>query len=81
MMSQEVAAVDAEGFHEQMPCPECGSSETVTYYYNEGFEELECAQCGFRSDRASVADLQCATGDVLERGQVDAVIPIRSIEA
>lgn len=81
MMSQEVATVDAEGFHEQTPCPECGSPETVTYYYSEGFEELECAQCGFRSDTQSVADLQRASGEVLERRQIDATVPIRSIEA
>lgn len=73
--------MDAEGFHEQTPCPECGSPETVTYYYNEGFEELECSQCGYRSDTQSVSDLQRASGEVLERAHVEVVVPMGRIEA
>lgn len=59
--------MDAEGFHEQTPCPDCGSLVTVTYYYNEGFTEIECQRCGYRSDAASLEDLQRAVGDLLER--------------
>ncbi|MBX3142413.1 MAG: YheV family putative metal-binding protein [Trueperaceae bacterium] len=73
--------MDAEGFHEQTPCPECGSPETVTYYYNEGFEELECSACGYRSDTQSVSDLQRESGEVLEHRHSGVTLPIRRIEA
>ncbi len=59
--------MDAEGFREQTPCPNCGSLETITYHYSEGFEELECGNCGYRSDSEALAELQRATGDLLER--------------
>lgn len=60
--------MDAEGFNEETPCPECGSVNTVTYRYVEGFSELECPNCGFRSDSQELADLTRYQGLVLERG-------------
>lgn len=59
--------MDAEGFHEETPCPECGSVTTVTYRYVEGFSELECPSCGYRSDAQELADLTRYQGSVLER--------------
>jgi len=59
--------VDAEGFHEDIPCPECGSVNTVTYRYVEGFTELECPACGYRSDAQEISDLTRYQGVVLER--------------
>lgn len=61
--------MDAEGFHEEVPCPECGSHDTVTYRYVEGFSELECPNCGYRSDSQELADLTRYQGAVLERGR------------
>lgn len=58
--------MDAEGFHEETPCPECGSVNTVTYRYVEGFSELECPACGYRSDSQELADLTRFQGLVLE---------------
>lgn len=60
--------MDAEGFNEQTPCPDCGSIDTVTYRYVEGFSELECRTCGYRSDSQELADLTRYQGSVLERG-------------
>lgn len=59
--------MDAEGFHEDVPCPECGSVNTVTYRYVEGFTELECQACGYRSDAEELSDLTRYQGAVLER--------------
>lgn len=60
--------MDAEGFNEEIPCPECGSVNTVTYRYVEGFSELECPNCGYRSDSQELAELTRFQGSVLERG-------------
>jgi len=84
--------LDAEGFHEQVPCPACGSTDTVTYRYVEGFSELECPKCGFRSDSQELADLTRFQGSVLERDHSrcdlddppsDALppVPIRALKA
>lgn len=59
--------MDAEGFHEDIPCPECGSLNTVSYRYVEGFTELECPACGYRSDAQEISDLTRYQGVVLER--------------
>lgn len=76
--------MDAEGFHEQTPCPNCGSSRTITFHYREGFEELECEACGYRSDAGEIAALTRFGGAVLEREapEDDSVpIPIRTLKA
>lgn len=58
--------MDAEGFHDEVPCPECGSLKTVTYRYVEGFSELECPTCGYRSDSQELADLTRYPGVLAE---------------
>ncbi|HET8985619.1 MAG TPA: hypothetical protein VFN03_07650 [Trueperaceae bacterium] len=59
--------MDAEGFNEETPCPECGSINTVTYRYVEGFSELECPTCGYRSDSQELTDLTRYQGSLAER--------------
>ncbi len=49
--------MDAEGRHDGVPCPRCGSVATITYLYVEGFEELECPTCGYVSDAAELEAL------------------------
>ena len=77
--------MDAEGFHEMTPCPRCGSRDTVTFHYREGFEELECGSCGFRSDAEEIASLTRFAGGVLERadqdGEQEIPVPIRTLKA
>lgn len=76
--------MDAEGFHEQTPCPSCGSRRTITFHYREGFEELECESCGYRSDAEEIAALTRYGGEVLERegSEGDRVpVPIRTLKA
>ncbi len=76
--------LDAEGFHEQTQCPDCGSRRTVTFHYVEGFEELECEACGYRSDAEEIAALTRYAGGVLERegdGASEVPIPIRTLKA
>lgn len=41
---------DAEGRLGGVPCPNCGDRGTITYGYTEGFDELECPNCGYTSD-------------------------------
>jgi len=57
--------MDAEGFKEGIPCPNCGSKQTITFYFAEGFTELECESCYFRSDWKDAARLQQDLGDLL----------------
>ncbi len=57
---------DAEGREEGEACPECGSEDTITFHYREGFTELECRACGYRSDAEELAALQRFSGDVLQ---------------
>jgi uncharacterized metal-binding protein (TIGR02443 family) len=57
---------DAEGSYEGTACPGCGRTNTVTYRYEEGFEELECLDCGFMSDQEELAALQRYDGELLE---------------
>lgn len=66
---------DAEGSHDGVPCPECGSDDTISWHYGEGFDELECRACGFRSDADDLADLERAAGDVLV-GDDDTTAPL-----
>ena len=75
--------MDAEGFHEHAPCPSCGSRRTVTFHYREGFEEIECEACGYRSDADEIAALTRYAGGVLERERDDEAtpVPIRTLKA
>lgn len=65
---------DAEGRHDSVPCPECGSTRTVSWHYREGFDELECRACGYRSDEEEIEALRREAADVL-RGDDDAPFP------
>ncbi len=76
--------MDAEGYLEQVPCPVCGSRNTVTYHYAEGFSELECPDCQYRSDADELAKLQHFVGDILEgEGPRSAPppIPVKGLKA
>lgn len=73
---------DAEGSFDEEPCPACGSHETVTYDYVEGFSELECRVCGFRSDQQELSELQRYSGDLLEdEGASPPPVPFKPIKA
>lgn len=73
---------DAEGRFDDETCPECGSEDTVTYSYSEGFEEVECRSCGYRSDREELSELQRYSGDLLEGKQKSPpAVPFKSIKA
>ncbi|MEX2534684.1 MAG: hypothetical protein WD273_03705 [Trueperaceae bacterium] len=73
---------DAEGSFDDEPCPACGSKNTITYRFDEGFNELECRVCGYRSDQEELSDLQRYSGDLLENeDSVPAPVPFKSIKA
>lgn len=58
--------------------------DTITYSYAEGFEELECHACGYRSDEEELAALQRYSGDLLEGSPEDGRrprVPFKAIEA
>lgn len=57
---------DATGSFDGQICPRCGSNATITYHYEEGFEELECSACGYISDAEELASLQRFSGELLE---------------
>jgi len=67
--------VDAEGRLERTPCPECGSQDTITYHYTEGFTELECRACGYRSDAEELSALQRYGGTLLESADGEGELP------
>ncbi len=74
--------MDAEGRREEAPCPECGSRDTITYHYVEGFTEVECRACGYRSDADELSALQRFSGEVLERSGDDLPpVPMRAMKA
>lgn len=75
---------DATGSHDGQICPRCGSDATITYHYEEGFEELECSACGYVSDAGELAALQRYGGELLEADRSDdapAPLPGRKIKA
>lgn len=72
--------VDAEGQHEGIPCPACGDLHTITYHYREGFSELECPVCGYRSDQRELDALQRFESDLLE-GNDAPPVPRKALEA
>ena len=71
---------DAEGVELGEACPQCGSSDTVTFVYTEGFSELECRACGFTSEAPDITDLARYRGDLKEKGALPP-IPIKKLEA
>ena len=73
--------IDAEGFHAGERCPECGSTDTVTYTYREGFSELECPACGYHSDAEELGHLQRYGGDLLEADADVPPLPRKPLEA
>jgi Zn ribbon nucleic-acid-binding protein len=80
--SREVLMFDAEGSFDDEPCPACGSKNTITYRYEEGFSELECRVCGFRSDQDELSELQRYSGDLLEtEHDTPPVVPFKSMKA
>ncbi|MEX2501814.1 MAG: YheV family putative metal-binding protein [Trueperaceae bacterium] len=58
---------DAEGSHEGDACPECGDEGTIRWRFEEGFDEIECPACGFRSEADEIAALRDEAGDLLLR--------------
>ena len=73
---------DAEGFADGDICPDCGSVDTITYTYAEGFIELECQHCGYLSDKDSIEELIRFQGSLLEGKQCELPpIPIKKLEA
>ena len=76
--------MDAEGFNERVPCPRCASERTVSFHYVEGFDELECPDCGFRSDAEELGALTRFQSGLLEREAAEQdipPIPIRAMKA
>lgn len=74
---------DAEGSYEGVPCPGCGRNNTITFRYQEGFEELECLDCGYLSDQEELSALQRYDGALLE-GEADEplpIVPVRPLKA
>jgi Zn ribbon nucleic-acid-binding protein len=57
---------DAEGIEQHDPCGECGSTNTVTYHYEEGYSDVECRNCGYSSELEDIAELSRYRGDLLE---------------
>ncbi len=74
---------NAEGWHNQDPCPRCGSTQTITYEYDEGFSELECEACGFCSEAQELSDLARYRGELREAGEPDdlPLIPFKKLDA
>ncbi len=72
---------DAEGVEGEETCPECGSLDTVTYHFWEGFTELECRACGYSTEREDIAELTRYRGDLRERERDLPPVPVRKIEA
>ncbi len=72
---------DAEGHHEGDACPECGDEGTIRWRFEEGFEELECRQCGYRSDGPEIADWTRRSGDVLVKDDAPPPPPGRPMRA
>ncbi|HEX7021274.1 MAG TPA: hypothetical protein VF171_00350 [Trueperaceae bacterium] len=71
---------DAEGVQNQESCPKCGSTDTVTYVYQEGFTELECRACGYSSEAGDIADLTRFDSALLEQDALPPV-PVKKIKA
>jgi len=57
---------DPESCRGEDPCPQCGSLNTLSHDYPEGFSDLECLSCGYRSDAQEIAELTRFEGALLE---------------
>ncbi|MDQ3459489.1 MAG: hypothetical protein M3498_09370 [Deinococcota bacterium] len=71
---------DAEGLEQGDICPECGSADTVTYEFSEGYSELECRCCGYATEQSDIAALTRYRGDLLEGGALPPV-PVKKLKA
>ncbi|MGL4611227.1 MAG: hypothetical protein ACRCYY_16400 [Trueperaceae bacterium] len=71
---------DAEGHYTNEVCPRCGSAQTISYDYNEGFSELECEACGYTSEAPELSDLGRFRGELRE-GYKQSPIPIKKLKA
>jgi uncharacterized metal-binding protein (TIGR02443 family) len=73
---------DAEGSHDGVPCPTCGSEATISWHFAEGFVELECRTCGYRSDAEEIAALERESGELLAGDDPpEAPLPKRPLRA
>lgn len=72
--------VDAEGRRGEDPCPRCDSLNTLSHDYPEGYTDLECFDCGYRSDAEEIADLARFAGGLLERDP-SLPMPIKKLKA
>ena len=80
MPNHAYSPYDAEGVEAQEPCPSCGSEDTISYLYHEGFSELECRHCGYNSEHDELGALMRYRGDLLEHNNLPP-IPIKKIKA
>lgn len=72
---------DAEGLELDEHCPQCDSTDTVTYTYTEGFSELECRRCGYTSEAPDIADLARFRGELKEENPTILPFPVKKLEA
>ncbi len=72
---------DAEGLELGESCPQCSSTDTVTYTYAEGFTELECRRCGYTSEASDIADLARFRGELKEENPATVPFPVKKLEA
>lgn len=72
---------DAEGLELGEVCPQCESTDTVTYTYTEGFTELECRRCGYSSEASDIADLARFRGELKEESDARPPFPVKKLEA
>lgn len=68
---------DAEGSRDGTPCPRCGNEDTISWRFEEGFDELECPRCGYRSDAEELEALERHVGDVLRKDDDDTPPPTK----
>jgi Zn ribbon nucleic-acid-binding protein len=71
----------AEGFKEDERCPQCASTDTVTYRYPEGFSELECRSCGFSTEAEAIGELTRYLGELREGRGRRPPVPLKKLEA
>jgi Zn ribbon nucleic-acid-binding protein len=71
---------DAEGEYLGDVCPNCCSSKTITYVYDEGFSELECQNCGHTTESEELSALNRYRGELRE-GEKQPPIPIKKLKA
>jgi hypothetical protein len=72
-------AFDPESRRSEDPCPRCGSLNTLSHDY-PGFSDLECLECGYRSDAEEIAELTRFEGALLERDP-SLPMPVKKLKA